>query len=85
MANQVGRRVAVLTYLAKRLGMMVPLVIGITFISFLVMHLAPGSPTDIMTDLNPKVSDLARERLTKLYGLDQPVHVQYWKDRKSVV
>lgn len=67
-----------LTYLAKRLGMMVPLVIGITFISFLVMHLAPGSPTDIMTDLNPKVSDLARERLTKLYGLDQPVHVQYW-------
>ncbi|MCA1906514.1 MAG: ABC transporter permease [Desulfarculus sp.] len=67
-----------LTYLAKRLGMMAPLVIGITFISFLVMHLAPGSPTDIMTDLNPKVSDLARERLTKLYGLDQPVHVQYW-------
>ncbi|MCA1990184.1 MAG: ABC transporter permease [Desulfarculus sp.] len=67
-----------LIYLAKRLGMMLPLVIGITFISFLVMHLAPGSPTDIMTDLNPKVSDLARERLTKLYGLDQPVHVQYW-------
>ncbi len=67
-----------LIYLAKRLGMMLPLVIGITFISFLVMHLAPGSPTDIMTDLNPKVSDLARERLTKLYGLDQPVHMQYW-------
>ena len=67
-----------LTYFAKRLGMMAPLVIGITFISFLVMHLAPGSPTDVMTDLNPKVSDLARERLTKLYGLDQPVHVQYW-------
>ncbi len=68
-----------LIFFAKRLGMMVPLLIGITFISFLIMHLAPGSPTDIMTDLNPKVSDLARERMTKLYGLDQPLHVQYWR------
>ncbi len=68
-----------LVYLAKRLGLMVPLLIGITFISFLIMHLAPGSPTDVMTDLNPKVSALAKERLTKLYGLDQPLHVQYWR------
>lgn len=68
-----------LIYLAKRLGLMAPLLIGITFISFLIMHLAPGSPTDVMTDLNPKVSDLAKERLTKLYGLDQPLHVQYWR------
>ena len=67
-----------LAYLLKRLAMMVPLLIGITFISFLVMHLAPGSPTDMATDLNPKMSDVAKERLTKLYGLDQPVHVQYW-------
>ncbi len=70
---------AMLVYLAKRLGLMVPLLIGITFISFLIMHLAPGSPTDVMTDLNPKVSALAKERLTKLYGLDQPLHVQYWR------
>jgi peptide/nickel transport system permease protein len=68
-----------LLYLAKRLGLMAPLLIGITFISFLIMHLAPGSPTDVMTDLNPKVSALAKERLTKLYGLDQPLHVQYWR------
>ncbi len=67
-----------LTYLAKRLAMMAPLLIGITFISFLIMHLAPGSPTDVLTDLNPKISELAKQRLTKLYGLDQPLHVQYW-------
>jgi peptide/nickel transport system permease protein len=57
---------------------MAPLLVGITFISFLIMHLAPGSPTDVLTDLNPKISELAKERLTKLYGLDQPLHVQYW-------
>ena len=42
------------------------------------MHLAPGSPTDLVTELNPKVSEIAKERLTKLYGLDKPLHIQYW-------
>lgn len=65
-------------YLLKRLAGMIPLLIGITFLSFIVMHLAPGSPTDLATDLNPKLSQIAQERMTKLYGLDQPVHVQYW-------
>jgi peptide/nickel transport system permease protein len=76
-----------LRYLAKRMALMVPMLIGITFISFLIMHLAPGSPTDIMTDLNPKVSELAKERLTKLYGLVQPLHVQYlsWLKRLAVM
>lgn len=41
------------------------------------MHLAPGEPTDVQTELNPKVSAQAREQLRKLYGLDQPLHVQY--------
>ncbi len=65
-------------YLLKRLSGMIPLLIGITFLSFIVMHLAPGSPTDLATDLNPKLSQIAMERMNKLYGLDQPVHVQYW-------
>ncbi len=67
-----------LSYLAKRILTMVPLLIGITFISFLVMHLAPGSPTDLATDLNPKMSQIAKQRLTKIYGLDKPLYQQYW-------
>lgn len=58
--------------------MMVPLLIGITLVSFIVIHLAPGKPTDMSTSLNPKVSIEARQRLEKLYGLDQPLYVQYW-------
>ena len=66
-----------LTYLAKRLAMMIPLLIGITLISFMVIHLAPGEPTDLQTDLNPKASAEMRERLRERYGLDQPLVVQY--------
>ena len=51
--------------------------LGITVLSFWVIHLAPGSPTDLQTTLNPMAGEAARERLEKLYGLDKPLHVQY--------
>ena len=60
-----------LVYLAKRLLMMVPLLIGITLISFVVIHLAPGEPTDMQTDLNPKSSVEMRDRLRERYNLDK--------------
>ena len=68
-----------LAYLAKRLLMMIPLLVGITLISFVVIHLAPGEPTDLQTDLNPKASAEMRERLRERYDLDKPLHVQYGK------
>ncbi|MCM8811766.1 MAG: ABC transporter permease [Candidatus Omnitrophica bacterium] len=64
-------------YLLFRLRSLIPVFFGITAISFAVMHLAPGKPTDSITDLNVKVSLQAKEQLIKLYGLDRPVHVQY--------
>jgi peptide/nickel transport system permease protein len=64
-------------YIARRVLMMAPLLLGITLITFLVVHLAPGEPTGQMTDLNPKASVEAQQRLRALYGLDQPLHVQY--------
>jgi len=66
-----------LAYIIKRSLHIIPLLIGITFISFLVIHLAPGKPTDMMTNLNPKVSLEARAKMNKLYGLDKPIAVQY--------
>ncbi len=50
---------------------------GITIISFVVIHLAPGSPTDLETTLNPQVGEGARARLEELYGLNKPLYVQY--------
>jgi peptide/nickel transport system permease protein len=65
------------TYLVKRLFELVPTLFGITLISFFIIHLAPGKPTDIFTELNPKITPEARERLEKYYGLDKPIIVQY--------
>ncbi|MCK4463678.1 MAG: ABC transporter permease, partial [Candidatus Omnitrophica bacterium] len=66
-----------LSYIMRRLLQIIPVLIGITIVSFIVIHLAPGKPTDMMTQLSPKVSLEAREKLEKIYGLDKPLHVQY--------
>ncbi len=66
-----------ITYILKRLVNIIPVFIGITVISFAVIHLAPGKPTELMMELNPKASHEAQERLEEIFGLDQPLHVQY--------
>jgi peptide/nickel transport system permease protein len=72
-----------LRYITKRLLMMFPLLLGITLISFVVIHLAPGEPTDMQTELMPDATVELKERLRQQYGLDKPIHVQYgmWLSR----
>ncbi|MFO0753288.1 MAG: ABC transporter permease [Thermodesulfovibrionales bacterium] len=64
-------------YILKRLLLMIPLTFGITLITFLVIHLAPGGPVEVETEMSLKTSAQARENLKKLYGLDKPLHIQY--------
>jgi peptide/nickel transport system permease protein len=58
---------------------MVPLIFGITLITFIVIHLAPGGPVEVETEMSLKASAEARENLKRLYGLDKPLHVQYFE------
>jgi peptide/nickel transport system permease protein len=68
-----------LYYVMRRLLMMVPLVFGITLITFGVIHLAPGNPVEVQTEMSLKASAQARENLKRLYGLDKPLYVQYFE------
>ncbi len=62
--------------LLRRLWQLIPLLIGISIISFFIMHLAPGDPTSLFTDPSVKPAELARIRAN--WGLDQPLPVQYF-------
>lgn len=68
---------------ARKSLWMLFILFGITVISFWVIHLAPGSPTDLDITLNPMAGESARKQLEALYGLDQPLHIQYlrWLER----
>jgi peptide/nickel transport system permease protein len=54
------------------------MILGITLITFSVIHLAPGEPVEMQMAMNPKVGKEARERLNQFYGLARPLHEQYF-------
>ena len=66
-----------LLFLLKRLNQMIPIINGMTFVSFIVIKLAPG---DFFTQLemNPAISKETVEELRKTYGLDQNLFLQYF-------
>lgn len=74
-----------IVYLLKRILLMVPVLLGITIISFSVMKMAPGDPISLMTDLNPNMNEEAIKRIRAHYGLDEPWHMQYLKWLRNMV
>jgi peptide/nickel transport system permease protein len=64
-------------YVFRRLIQAIPILIGISVISFLVVHLAPGDPFDRFR--TPRVAPEVLDNLRRIYGLDQPLPVQFWR------
>ena len=64
-------------YIVKRLGMMVILLFGLTFIVFASLFFAPGDPAEIAAGASATVEEV--EAMRKYLGLDQPFFVQYGK------
>ena len=54
----------------------------VSIVSFAVIHLAPGSPSQI-DPLNPRFTPQQLERYRKAFGLDQPLYVQYGRFYKQ--
>src|SRR5947207_8752758 len=68
-----------LAYALRRLVLAVPLLRGMTRISFVVILWAPCEPVDLQTgDLSVQSSANAKQLLGEVYGLDKPLTVQYW-------
>lgn len=67
-----------LQYVRRRLIQAVPVLIGISIISFLVVRLAPGDPTALLVDVT-NLSANEQAELRRSLGLDDPLPVQYVK------
>jgi ABC-type dipeptide/oligopeptide/nickel transport system permease component len=65
-----------ITYISQRLLQAVPVLIGISVLSFLMLHLVPGDPVQIFAGDKPLTPERAAE-LRHQYGLDRPLVVQY--------
>ena len=63
------------TYILRRLLMLVPVLFGVVLISFSLLHLVPGDPAEILAGEAATAQDIARIRAE--YGLDKPLVVQF--------
>ena len=63
-------------FLLKRLLLMIPLIVGITFISFAAMSLVPGNFVSSLA-LDPKISPQVLKQMEAEFGLDQPLMIRY--------
>lgn len=70
-----------IAFILRRIGILIPLLIGISIISFIIIQLPPGdflsSYVASLKSAGREVTDMEIARLTKLYGLDKPPVVQY--------
>jgi peptide/nickel transport system permease protein len=71
----------VLRYLARRLLLLVPILLGVSLLIFFWIRALPGSPAEALLGerATPKLVQAYRHR----YGLDQPVYQQYWQYLKT--
>ncbi|WP_349772303.1 ABC transporter permease [Lederbergia citrisecunda] len=60
----------------KRLGGLIPVLLGVTILVFSIMHLSPGDPAKII--LGPKATAESIAKLNAQLGLDQPLYIQYF-------
>lgn len=65
-------------YFIKRLSIAIPTLLAISIIIFTILALAPGDPLGEFAS-NPAITAEVRENIRKSFGLDQPIHIRYFK------
>jgi peptide/nickel transport system permease protein len=70
-----------LAFIAKRLVLVIPVVLAVALVCFLLVHIAPGDP--LVSVLPPDASAALAEQMKRAYGFDRPLPVQFgiwlWK------
>ncbi|MEL6940875.1 MAG: ABC transporter permease, partial [Cyanobacteria bacterium J06598_1] len=65
-------------YLLKRILIAIPTLIAISMVIYLVLSLAPGDPLGELAN-SPSITPEIRENIRRALGLDQPIHIRYFK------
>lgn len=64
-------------YLVQRLAGTVPVLLFISLLVFLLIHAAPGDPTLLLLGEETNTAEVAKAK--ERWGLDRPLHIQYWR------
>jgi peptide/nickel transport system permease protein len=71
-----------LRFIVRRLLLLVPILIGLSILVFLWIRLLPGGPAEAL--LGERGTEAQEAAIERQYGLDKPIHVQYWRYVQTV-
>ena len=72
-----------LRFVVRRLLLLVPILVGLSILVFLWIRILPGGPAQAL--LGERGTAEQEAQIERQYGLDEPIHVQYWRYVQTVV
>jgi peptide/nickel transport system permease protein len=72
-------------YILHRLVRAIPVLFGVSFLVFSMLHFLPGDPATLMLSETSATSKEAVDRLREQLGLNDPFYVQYWRFLRSAI
>ncbi len=72
-----------LTFVTRRLLLLVPILLGLSILLFFWIRALPGGPAESL--LGDRATPEAVEEIERIYGLDRPIWEQYWKYLQSLL
>ena len=70
-------------YILKRIGMLIPVLLGVSFVIFTLMHYAPGDPVRMI--LGNSATSEQVEAMRETMGLNDPLLLQYLNYMKNLL
>ena len=65
-------------YIARRLIVLIPTLLGVSIVTFALIHLIPGDALDALIGTQYALTEAQAAALRSYFGIDKPLHVQYW-------
>jgi peptide/nickel transport system permease protein len=65
-------------YIARRLLALIPTLLGVSIVTFGLIHLIPGDVIDALIGTQYALTEGQQAALRRYFGIDRPLHEQYW-------
>ncbi|MGD8344149.1 MAG: peptide ABC transporter permease, partial [Desulfobacterales bacterium] len=65
-----------IAYVIRRIFVLIPTLLGVSILVFLMLHLTPGDPAELL--MGERASEEALQEIREHLGLNKPLHQQYW-------
>ena len=72
-----------LAYIIRRIFVLIPTLLGVSVLVFLMLHLTPGDPAELL--MGERASEEALREIREHLGLDKPLYEQYGRFLKQLM